>query len=563
MLNKLLTSVGLLLSAGQDPIGNYQRPNLSDIVYTKSGPVRGLRNTTVWHSVPYVAFVGIPYAMPPLGRLRFKPPVPITPWRNVFDAVKVADACPQMDFFSKEYLGVEDCLYLNVFTREFGNGTQLKPVMVWIYGGAFFSGHSNPSFYGPDFFLEDDVVVVSFNYRLGILGFLSLDHPDAVGNAGLKDQLLVMKWVQDNIAAFGGDPDQVTVFGESAGAVSVGYHMISEKSEGLFKKVILQSGSPLCQWGYHTHAKAFENARNLAGRLGYKGLTTVGILNFLRQASAESMVKKAQQVDLGVLPFRPTMENPKFAKEDAFLTECPVEKYKSGNFSRVPILLGYNHDEALFFLNYYVGQPNHATTIGNFIDQQIDVDAITELILGSMGATIFNMMPDALLEVFVKLMTNILFIAPIDLTQTYFSEWNKGNPIFYYRLSYLSEYSVHSMEGETINGTAHMDDVGYLFNVLSLNAPTDHKHPFNVFRKKLVRLWTNFAKYGNPTPKNVTNDSAEFGVNWLDSTKTGVQLDINEVAVMKNRLIDGLTMAYKQGYATRLPGESGCRRTPL
>lgn len=100
----------------------------------------------------------------------------------------------------------------------------------------------------------------------------------------------------------------------------------------------------------------------------------------------------------------------------------------------------------------YVGPPNHATTIGYFIDQQLDVDSITELLLGSMGATMFNMIPDALLGAFVKLMTNLLFVAPIDLTQTYFSEWNEGNPIFYYELSYQSQYSVHSLEGETING---------------------------------------------------------------------------------------------------------------
>ncbi|XP_076301076.1 acetylcholinesterase-like [Lasioglossum baleicum] len=108
-----------------------------------------------------------------------------------------------------------------------------------------------------------------------------------------------------------------------------------------------------------------------------------------------------------------------------------------------------------------------------------------------------------------------------------------------------------------------MDDIGYLFNVLSLNAPTDPNDPFNIFRKKMVTLWTNFAKYGNPTPENVTSDGPEFGVNWLDSTKTGAQLDINEVATMRGRGIDGPTFAYKEGYASRLPAESGCYTTPL
>lgn len=136
---------------------------------------------------------------------------------------------------------------------EFKKGMNLRPVMVWIHGGGYFSGYGNSSLYGPDFFLEEDVVLVSFNYRLGVLGtysfirfrktrlkfsirssgFLALKHPNATGNAGLKDQRLVFQWVQNNIAAFGGDPNRVTIFGESAGSTSVGFHILSERSKGL------------------------------------------------------------------------------------------------------------------------------------------------------------------------------------------------------------------------------------------------------------------------------------------------------------------------------------------
>lgn len=562
MLRTLLTSLGLLLLTTQPfAIGIDEKLILSDVVNTTTGPVRGFENTTIWNSMRYTAFVGIPYAESPVELLRFKPPVPKKPWSTVYDAVKEGNVCPQVDFFSDEYMGVEDCLFLNVFTREFGNGTKLKPVMVWIYGGAYFSGYSSPYFYGFDFYLEQtDIVLVSFNYRLGALGFLSLDHADATGNAGLKDQLLAMEWVRDNIAAFGGDPNQVTIAGESAGSASVGYHMLADKSQGLFHKAVMQSGSPLCQWAYHTHDKAYDNARDLAGRLGYKSLTTNGLLHFLRNAPAKSLVTMAQRVDLGVLPFRPTMENPVYAKENAFMTECPIKRYRSGNFSKVPVLLGFNHDEALFFLNYYVGQPNHVKSLTKFVDQQIDANAITDQILGTMGAMVFNLMPDFLLRIFLDLMTNLLFIAPIDLTQTYFSKWNLENPIYYYRISYVSQYSVHSLVGETINGTAHMDDIGYLFNVQSLKAPTNPEHLFNKFRKKMVTLWANFIKYGNPTPQNVTSDGEVFGVNWLDSAETGTQLDINEVAVMKGRLIDPMTTIYKNGYDIRLPVETGCYR---
>ncbi|XP_076374990.1 juvenile hormone esterase [Megalopta genalis] len=470
----------------------------TEVVRTSTGPVRGIVKRTPWHNVTYNAFLGIPYAVPPLGSLRFKAPVPIEPWNKTFEATRQGLVCAQIDFFSGYYIGVEDCLSVNVATREIGNSSQLKPVMLWIYGGAFFAGYSNFSLYGPDFFLEEDVVFASFNYRVGAPGFLALDLPDARGNAAMKDQVLAMQWVHKNIAAFGGDPDRITIFGESAGGTSVGLHLLSEKSKGLFKQVIMQSGTPLTQWGIHTPDKAYVNARNLAAILGYNGVGDEGLLEFLHGVPIKEMVSTTLQVDVGFLPFRPTIENPKNSLDgSAFLTECPIHLFESGKFNKVPVMMGRTLDESLFFINYMVGKDGkHSQSIAALLRYAMGVNKIVDQVLGSVTAMMIDMTPDALMELVVDLGTATMFTAPIDLTQKLMAKDNGGFPIYYYLLSYRTPWSVHSLLGDTVNGTAHVDDIGYLFNVEKLNAPKDPEHPLNVFRKKMVTLWANFAKYG-------------------------------------------------------------------
>lgn len=559
MARVAVVALVVLLSLTQC-LGEEAEEKGGEIVQTTTGPIKGIIRKTIWHGMRYDAFLGIPYAKPALGALRFKPPVPITPWTTVFNADKEGPACAQVDFFTGEYLGVEDCLYMNVMTPGLGNST-LRPVMVWIYGGAFNAGYSNTSLYGPDFFLEEGVVFVSMNYRLGVLGFASLNHPDAVGNAALKDQLLVLKWVQANIAAFGGDPNQVTIFGESAGAVSVGMHILSEQSKGLFNKAIQQSGSPLCQWGFHTPEKAYQNARDLAVNLGYDGVDDGSLIAFLRDVPVDELVRKTLQVDYGFLPFRPTIENPDNIKDgSAFLTKCPVELYKAGKFTKVPTVMGFNKDEGIFFMNYMVGKDgNHAKAIGSLLQGSMGLGVGAGEIAGSVGGAVFDMIPDNALKLSLTTMSNFVFVAPIDLTQKYIAQANGDKPVYYYKLEYMSKWNVHELVGDSINGTAHVDDVGYLFNVQALNAPKDPNHFFNQFRKKFVSCWTNFAKYGNPTPPNSQNAGPTFGVPWLDSKATGAQFVINEHSAMKPRTMDSLTASYQDGFKERLPSETGCK----
>ncbi len=193
-----------------------------------------------------IAFRGIPYAKPPVGNLRFAPPEPADAWDGVLEADAFGNSCPQSGsaFNGFEDSLDEDCLFLNVYTPERGNDL---PVMVWIHGGAFITG-SGGSSYEPSRLVAEDVVVVTMNYRLGILGFLPVDGlPEGSGQYGLMDQQLALQWVQDNIEAFGGNPNNVTIFGESAGGHSVLSQLVSAGantgSEGLFHKAIVQSGA--------------------------------------------------------------------------------------------------------------------------------------------------------------------------------------------------------------------------------------------------------------------------------------------------------------------------------
>lgn len=263
------------------------------VVQTNSGPVKGLLKRTEFGN-NYYSFQHIPYVQQSVEE-SFKDPKPVKPWNDVLDCTHEGSPAYSYDHFLPEgtrYMGGDNCLGVNVFTPDVIYITfafidimilniifytqlfpsKLLPVFVWIHGGAFTVGSSSTDLYGPEFIVEKDVIMVSMNYRLGIFGFLSLKDPKVgvPGNAGLKDQFMALKWTKENIARFGGDPNNITLsgiyfaknyfkteeklfcylIGESAGSASVHYHMISPMSKGLFNKAILVSASSLCPWAY-------------------------------------------------------------------------------------------------------------------------------------------------------------------------------------------------------------------------------------------------------------------------------------------------------------------------
>ncbi|KAL1396196.1 hypothetical protein pipiens_001254 [Culex pipiens pipiens] len=246
---------------------------------------------------PFNAFIGIPYAKPPTEELRFSNPVRNEPWKRgiVYNATEDKPMCVQKNDLlpNAKVSGEEDCLYLNVYQPMVHSSSKTPlPVMVYIHGGGFFAGGASPSIIGPEYFMDTRrVILVTFQYRLGVFGFLSTGDEVAPGNFGLKDQVMALRWVKHNIASFGGNPDLVTIFGQSAGGASVHMHMISPMSDGLFSRAIVMSGNAIAPWNIPT-----EDPLSLAQRQA----EAVGIAQ-VDKLSTKQLVDALRNVDANVL----------------------------------------------------------------------------------------------------------------------------------------------------------------------------------------------------------------------------------------------------------------------
>ncbi|WP_407571930.1 carboxylesterase/lipase family protein [Deinococcus altitudinis] len=315
-------------------------------VQTDHGPVVG-RQAEVRR------FLGLPYAAPPVGPLRWKAPQPALPWTAPRDAATFGAVCPQavIALFALpgetpgSVKGQEDCLTLNVYA-PLGTTTQSRlPVMVWIHGGSFIAGLS-AAYSGAELARKYGVVVVTLNYRLGALGWLSLPALSAEadgqsGNYGLMDQQAALKWVQSNIGAFGGDPASVTVAGESAGGMSVCAHLASPQSAGLFRGAVIQSG--LCTSPGNAVTLAQAETRNIryASNLGCRATD----LDCLRALDPQKLL--AAKVP-GLRPASNLVWSPVYAS--ASLPLQLRDAFESGRFNQVPVLNGTNHDEGRLFV---------------------------------------------------------------------------------------------------------------------------------------------------------------------------------------------------------------------
>ena len=297
-------------------------------------------------------FRGIQYASPPAGPLRWMPPQPVTPWPRIKAADRFRGICPQ-DVGPSAIPGRkpsvepqnEDCLYLNVWTPAADN--LKRPVMVWIHGGAFLHGSgSSPMTPAQNLAKRGSIVLVTLNYRLGCLGFVNLDHftggkIPSTGNEGLLDQIAALKWVHDNIEAFGGDPDNVTVFGESAGAESIGALLAMSESKGLFKKAILESGASKAQ----PLERADKAAENFFGKLGVDGRDP----DRLRAIPVEALIKVQAELAMAAGSGVSAGVNLGPAQDGKYLKGVPLDAVEQGSASDVTVLAGSNLEEGKLF----------------------------------------------------------------------------------------------------------------------------------------------------------------------------------------------------------------------
>lgn len=323
-------------------------------VRTEAGAVEGRLEGEIWE------FLGIPYAAPPVGGLRWKPPQPVPPWEGVRPCRQFGDSCPQPEgpWRALGSLG-EDCLYLNLWVAA-GEDREPLPVMVWIHGGAFLSGSSSlegvssTPLYDGRHLAGSGAVVVTINYRLGPFGFLahpllSRESPQGVsGNYGMLDQLAALQWVRRNIASFGGDPSRITLFGESAGAVSILYLMVSPLATGLFQAAIAESAPfwvrRLLPPAWRSLREAEEAGEDLARALGSDASSDV--LADMR-ARSEGELLEAARLEIGLLPggmdFGPVVDG-------WVLPDRPETLFLEGRHHCNDLIVGHNRDEANYFL---------------------------------------------------------------------------------------------------------------------------------------------------------------------------------------------------------------------
>ncbi|KAG6440788.1 hypothetical protein O3G_MSEX001496 [Manduca sexta] len=471
----------------------------------------------------YYSFKGIPFAEPPVGRLRFKAPQPPKAWEGVRSAKEFGPFSYQVDWWSPTPIGSEDCLYLNVYTPDI-KPKKLLPVMFWVHGGGFVSGSSNE--YGPQLLVKKDVIVVTTNYRLEILGFLCLDTEDIPGNAGMKDQVAALRWVNKNIKNFGGDPDNITIFGESAGGASIGWLIVSPMTKGLYKKAITQSGTSTCSWSQSFEPR--ERALALARKLGCYSEDDKELHEFFISLPFESLVSTQTRLTMAEETknvFEPVfivVDEKKFGDNERFFYGDVFSSVANGLHEGVTLMTGYTEDEGILnmalgipvqdkidlinrFHDYLVPKP---IAINNLISDQIQAGKMIKEYYFKGKVNIEDW------EQLVKYYSLEVFVyATIQFAKLCANA--KKNKVYLYKFTCKSERNVFGPVmgmGELIKDkqvVCHADDLYYLFDLGPLeNVKPEVGSKSHEMIENVTKIWTDFAKYGNPTP----DDS--FGVEW-------------------------------------------------
>ncbi|KAF7992378.1 hypothetical protein HCN44_001703 [Aphidius gifuensis] len=502
------------------------------------GTLKGLKTTTVYHGMTMYSFKGIPYAKPNVGPNKFQAPQAADGWSGVLDATKHGSSCVYFCFGQQKIVGDDDCLFLNVYTPGPDTGAE-RAVMVFIHGGGFNFGSGDDSMFGPDYLLEHDVVVVTLNYRLGASGFLSTNDANAPGNAGLKDQVMALKWIKNNIVNFGGSPNRVTIVGQNAGGVSVMYHMMSPMSTGLFNQAILQSGSALCSWALSYDAK--ETAMRLAENLGIHETDSAELVHKLAALPTHDVVKASLEsenpVDLlrgDSHLFKPVVEAD-FGQE-IFLPADPWHMIKSKKILDVPLIIGITSEEALLFLGaIYPLIPEFENNFDLFLPKELNMtDQKMREETGNMIKKFYfndkTIDPSAEME-FTDLMSDVLFSIPVGMSAKIINSINTS-PVYQYDFNFKAPFGLSKSLFNFETGVVHGDDLTYEFyshHFKNLPQPGSREEKMT---NEFVELWTNFAKTGDPSSSvEVTK------VKWEPMGDEGNYLEISDELELKKSII--------------------------
>ncbi|XP_039197774.1 cholinesterase-like isoform X2 [Crotalus tigris] len=491
------------------PLASSSSSNGDTVVITSSGPIKGKQFLAGPGSV--TAYLGIPYAEPPLGKLRFQKPLPHQPWTQTLEASSFGNSCPQFIFqdfpevetWTPKTPHSEDCLSLNIWVPH-PQPSSPVPVLVWIHGGGYFTGSSSLDvFNGASLAATENVIVVSINYRLGALGFFYLP-PAAPGNLGLWDQQLALRWIKENAAAFGGDSSRVTIFGLSAGGSSVNFHLLASKSQDLFAQAVIQSGAANAFWSWRSPEEAKRLSLEFAHLLGCSEDSNTSILHCLESKNVSEFIQHEISMYFkgGFLlnfPFRPTVDGD-------FLLGDPEKLMEEGQIQVKPVLIGKTSDEGASFAPYVFSNTTH-----NLINQEQLLKGIGLLVPNATEDFVQtialrysegNQGPAKYRSALSQFYTDHIIACP--LIEAARNIRKTGSPVYAYLFAHRPSGSVWP---EWI-GATHGAEASYVFGTLESVLPVNQMFTEAEARlsRKMMQYWAEFARTGNPAGLVATED---------------------------------------------------------
>uniref|UniRef100_A0A0N4ZSR4 Carboxylic ester hydrolase n=1 Tax=Parastrongyloides trichosuri TaxID=131310 RepID=A0A0N4ZSR4_PARTI len=482
-------------------------------------------------------FLGLPFAEPPIGNLRFRKPLPKKPWRHVLNATTPPNACVQsLDTYFGNFSGAdmwncngplsEDCLYLNIYVPNEVDHSKKLAVLIWIYGGGFWCGCSSLDVYdGKIFSTEENVIIVTINYRVTVFGFLYMGREEAPGNMGLWDQLMAMKWVHKHIEAFGGDPDLITIFGESAGAASVSMHMLSDKSAPYFKRAIIQSGSATAPWALENRKVALHRALVV-----FEHMKCGNITRNLEEVDMDKVLEcfmKASAKKILDSEWTPVMEFADFpwvpVVDGDFLVEQASTSLKEGRFKKTDLLAGSNLDEAIYFIVYQLGdifppdeffvkkdfirtRESWMKSIHNLLPRQFLKNSLAmSAIIHEYEPNNLPVNPHSWMDSIEKMLGDLLFTCNVN--EFALAHTMHGGSTYYYMFSHRASQQTWP----EWMGVLHGYEINFIFGEPYNTDKFSYSKEEQELASRFMRYWANFARTGNP---NKNPDGTFTADNW-------------------------------------------------
>nr|XP_023841100.1 carboxylesterase 5A isoform X1 [Salvelinus alpinus] len=495
LLSVYLTIVFLGASTGK------KSAETGPVVSLKNGKVRGEYMTVKGIEQRVQQYLGIPFARPPVGPLRLAAPQPAEPWEGERDGTRQPHMCIQDPVISQHIVNImaieynlpdvsEDCLYLNVYTPKEAATVKRLPVFFWIHGGGLSMGAASQYDASPLAAYQNMVVVV-IQYRLGILGFLSTGDEHAPGNWGFLDQIAALKWVQENIESFGGDPQSVTIAGESAGGISASILTLSPLAKGLFHRAIFQSG--VATLGTYTSKEPLVIAKVVANLTECDCTTNEQLVKCIREKTEEDLVNatKKMKIVMGA------------TVDGVFLKDLAEELLKSKAVEKVPVLLGvtnhefgwilpssfappgwsegFNRQSAMSIMNVFY--PAGASGLNNLIADEYFKDAKT---------------PEDVRDGFTEMLGDLFMVLPVIKVAGYHRD--AGAPVYMYEFQHRPE--MHKETRPSFVKSDHADDIGFMFGSCFWNGHIKITGTVTEEEEKLCKTmmayWANFARTGSP-----------------------------------------------------------------